>query len=101
MRPPPLTTPSKRLDVFPLASYRTRLRWRQTLGSNLQFNASTLDVQMSTSNSALIAVVTGNIKVCITSVVYILEVVVEMMTIISSTKNSRNNTRTGMPWRKS
>lgn len=39
-------------------------KWRvQSLGGNLQFTPATLDVQMSTTNSALIAVITGNMKV--------------------------------------
>lgn len=35
----------------------------QALGGNLQFQPDTLDVQMGTTNTALIAVVTGNLKV--------------------------------------
>ncbi|CAN0007054.1 unnamed protein product [Ascophyllum nodosum] len=35
----------------------------KTLGGNLQFHPDTLDVQMGTTNTALIAVVTGNLKI--------------------------------------
>lgn len=35
----------------------------KALGGNLQFQPDTLDVQMGTTNSALIAVITGKLKV--------------------------------------
>lgn len=35
----------------------------QELGGNLQFQPDTLDVQMGTTTSALIAVITGKLKV--------------------------------------
>ncbi|CAM9440517.1 unnamed protein product [Sphacelaria rigidula] len=40
-------------------------------GGNLQFNPTTLDVQMSTNSSALIAVITGTMKVCAGSNIHI------------------------------